>query len=133
MAEILSHHLPRERIVTRWHRGVRREYIRGRDYLQGRIKIELLFEDIKTNALEREKGGMAFVHVKNFRFNAKRAQDFHSANPEHDLLPHSHFEIAAIKLGRNEAVFGVVFGRVSVEEIKVAPGNAQFHDLGEHN
>src|SRR5436190_5755251 len=105
----------------------------GRRYdLKCRIKIELLFHDIQTNALERQERRMPFVHVKHVRLNSEGSERFHSANPEHDLLTHAHLKIAAIKLGSNQSILGFVFRNIRVEEVDVYPSDAQFPNPGKN-
>ena len=70
--------------------------------------------------------------MKHFRLDAERAQGFHAADAEHDLLPHSHFQIAAVKLGRNQSIFGVVLRRVGVEQIKIHAADVQLPNFREH-
>ena len=101
-------------------------------HLQCGIKIELLRDYAKANAFEREEGRMAFVHVKDFRLDPERAQCFDPADPKHDLLAHSHFQIAAIELGGDQPVLGIVFRSVGIEKIKADPAHLQLPDLGEN-
>src|SRR4029453_4668182 len=56
---------------------------------------------------------------------------FHAADPEHDFLAHPHFLIAAVKLGGDEAVFGVVFQNVGVEQKEIDSANVQLPDFRE--
>ena len=77
---------------------------------------------MQPNAFEREKSRVAFVHVEHFRVDAERAERFHSADAEHDLLAHPHFQIAAVKLRRDQTIFGVVLRRVGIEQIKIDRG-----------
>ena len=55
----------------------------------------------------------------------------YAANAEHDLLTHPHLLVAAVKLGGNQSVFGVVFRNVGVEQVNVDAADAQFPNLGE--
>src|SRR2546423_13628030 len=73
---------------------------------------------------------MTFVHVKIFRLIPKRAQDINAADPEDNPLPHSHFQIAAVKLGRNKAVFRFVFRNVGIEQIKLHAPDVKFPKAG---
>ena len=41
-----------------------------------------------------------------------------AADTEHDLLSHSHFEVAAVKLGSDESIFRVVLRDIGVEQVK---------------
>src|SRR5437899_13002644 len=100
---------------------MRSENIGGRYDLKCRIKIELLFQDIETNALERQERRMPFVHVKHVRLNSERSERFHSSDPEHDLLTHAHLEVAAIKFGINQSILGFVFRNRGVGEVDVYP------------
>jgi hypothetical protein len=43
-----------------------------RYYLQSRVKIELLLDDVATDALQREERRVPFVHVKYGRLDAER-------------------------------------------------------------
>src|SRR5205823_4792383 len=129
-AEIFAHHFARERIVSGWHRSVGGENIGRNGNLEGRIKIEPLLPDETTNPLETEKSGVSFVHVKNFRLDPERVQRIDAADAEHDFLSHSHFEIAAVKLGRNKAVFRVVFRNVGVEQVKLDAPDVKFPKAG---
>ena len=74
---------------------------------------------------------MSFIHVKNFRINAERGQGLDAANPEHQLLPHPHFEIATVKLGGDEPILGIVFGNVGIEKIKSDATDVQLPNFRE--
>src|SRR6266705_5315893 len=131
IAEIFAHHIPRERIVAGGHWRMRAENVRRGHDLERRIKLEFFLNDLPANALQREKRRVALVHVENFRVDLQRFQSFHAANAEHDFLAHPHFLIAAVKLGRDQAIFGVVFGNVGVEEEEIDPADRQLPNLGE--
>src|SRR5947199_1465680 len=118
-AEIFAHHLARERIVARRHWRVGGKNIGGRCDLKGGVKTEFLLRDEPSNALEAEKGGVAFVHVENVRLDPERAQGIDAADAEHDLLSHSHFEVATVKLGGDESIFRVVLRDIGVEQVKL--------------
>ena len=75
---------------------------------------------------------MSFVHVKHVRLDAERAERFHAADAEHDFLAHAHLEIAAIKLRGDQAVFGVVFRNIGIEQVEIDAADVQFPDLGEN-
>ena len=108
------------------------EDVRGRDELERRIKIEPFLRDMKADALEREKGRMAFVHVKHFGVNPERGQNFDPADAKHDLLPHPHFEIAAVKLGGDAPIFRGVLGNVGIEKVKAHSPDVELPDLGKN-
>ena len=111
LAEVFLHHLAREGVVARGHRRVSGEDIgRGHD-LEGGIKIELLLYNSQADAFEREEGRVALVHVEDLRVDPERAERFHAADAEHDLLAHPHFEIAAVELRRDQAIFRRVLRR----------------------
>ena len=105
---------------------MRGENICRRDHLKRRVKIELLLHDIETDALQREERRMPLVHVEHVRLNAERGERFDAADPEHYLLAHPHFEVAAVKLGGDQSVLGAVFRNIGVEQINVYPPDAQF-------
>src|SRR6266480_4174433 len=119
-------------IISRGNGSMRSENIGRRYDLKCRIKIELLFHDIETNALERQERRMPFVHVKHVRLNSERSERFHSANPEHDLLTHAHLKVAAVKLGSNQSILGFVFRNIGIEEVDVYPSDAQFPNPGKN-
>ena len=75
---------------------------------------------------------MPFVHVKYFRINPERAQRFHAADAQNNFLADAHFEIAAIKLGRDQAILGVVFRCVGIEQIQTDAADLQLPDFGEN-
>ena len=72
---------------------------------------------------------MAFVHVKNLRFDPEGGERFYAADAKNDLLAHAHFEIAAVKLGRDAAIFRFVLRDVGVEQVKGDAAHVQFPDL----
>ena len=90
------------------------------------VKIETLFFNQTPNAFECEKGGVAFVHVKNFRFDSEGIQSVDAADPKDDFLAHSHFEIAPIKLSRDQAVFRFVLRNIGVEQVKIDASDVKF-------
>src|SRR5690349_18789438 len=98
IAEILSHHLLRERIVSSGDWRVSGKNVGRRDDLKRRIKIEFLVGDVATNSFEREKRRMPFVHMIDIRFNPECAKRSNAADAEDDLLAHPHFLIPAVKL-----------------------------------
>ena len=108
------------------------ENIRRRHDLQRRIKFEFFLHDFAANALQREKGRMAFVHMENFRIDPERFERFYTANAEHDFLPHPHFLVTAIKLGGDEPIFGIVFWNVGVEQKQIDSADWQLPDFGKH-
>ncbi len=132
VAEVFPHHLPRKSVVARGHGRVGRENIGGGDHLEGGIEIEFFLRHIQPNALEREEGGMAFVHVKNFRLDPEGGERFHAAYAEDNLLPDAHFEIAAVKLGRDETIFRGVLRDIGIEQVKADAPDVQLPDFRPH-
>ena len=110
---------------------MRGENVRRSRDLQRGIEIQLLLDDVASDALEREKGRVAFVHVEDFGVDAERAERFDATDAKHDLLAHSHLEIAAIKLRGNETILRAVFRRIGIEQIKIDSANAEFPNLSE--
>src|SRR5205823_8470339 len=53
-----------------------------------------------------------------------------AADTEHDLLPHSHFEIAAVKLGCDESIFRAVLRDIGVEQVKFDASDLKFPNAG---
>ena len=84
------------------------------------------------NAFDAEKRGMAFVHVIHGRLHAERFQGSISADPEKNLLPDTHFQIPAIKLRGNLAVFGPVGRQIRVQQKKLDPADIHVPDLRVH-
>jgi len=64
--------------------------------------------------------------VKNVRLDPERVQGIDAADAEHDLLSHSHFEIAAVKLRRDQAIFRIVLRDIGVEQIKLNAPDVKF-------
>ena len=112
------HHLARERIVARGHRRMSGKDIGRCDDLERGIKIEFLLDDVESDAFEREKRGVPFVHVKHFGFDPERVQRFHPADPEHDFLAHPHLQVAAIKLSGEQSILGAVLRECRYREDK---------------
>jgi hypothetical protein len=102
------------------------------DYLERRIKIELLLDNVEANAFEREKRRVPFVHMKHIRFDPESAQRFDAADSEHDFLAHPHFQVSAIKLSGDQSVFSAVFRSVSIEKVDADPADTQFPKLGKN-
>ena len=75
---------------------------------------------------------MTFVHVKDFRLDSESGERFHSADAENDLLPDPHFEITAVKFGRDEPVFRLVLRDIGVEQVEADTPHAQFPNLRPH-
>ncbi len=73
---------------------------------------------------------MSFVHVKNFRLDPERVQRIDAADAEYDLLSHSHFEIAAVKLRRDKPISRVVLRNIGVEQIKLNAPDVKFPKAG---
>ena len=109
---------------------MRSENIGCRYHLQCGIKIEFLLHDIETNAFERQKSRVPFVHMKHIRLDAERGERFDATNSEHDLLAHAHLQIAAIELGSDQSILGAVFRNIGVEKIQTHSPNAQFPKFG---
>ncbi len=130
VAEVAAHHLARESVVPRRHGSVRGENISRRHDLQGGIEIEIFLCPQNPDALQREEGGVAFVHVENLRADPELTQSPHTADSQHHLLPDAHLEIAAVKLGRDQTILGRVLRHVGVEEVKIDPADVQLPDLG---
>src|SRR6478672_2476518 len=70
--------------------------------------------------------------MKHVRLDSKRAESFHTANPEYDFLAHAHLEIAAVKLRGDAPVLRAVLRNVGVEQIHVHAPDAQFPNPGEN-
>jgi len=61
---------------------------------------------------------------------SERAQSVDAADTEHNLLSHSHFEVAAVKLGGDESIFRVVLRDIGVEQVKFDATDLKFPDAG---
>jgi hypothetical protein len=90
-------------------------------HLKCGIEIQLLLRDEPPNPLEPEECGVSFVHVKDFRLDPEGVERVDAANPEHDFLAHSHFEVAAVELGGDATIIRIVLWDVGVEQVKFNP------------
>ena len=70
--------------------------------------------------------------MKDFRFDAERAERFHAADAEHDFLAHPHFQIAAVKFRRDQTILGAVFRRIGIEKVKADAADLELPDFREH-
>ena len=104
---------------------------RGDDLERG-IKIQFLIDHFAANPLKREKGRVAFIHMENFRLDTERVERLDAADPEHDFLTHSHLLIAAVKLGRDQSVFGIIFRNIGVEQEQIDSANLELPNLRQH-
>ena len=73
---------------------------------------------------------MSLVHVKHLWVNAEGIQGADATNPEDNLLPDPHFEVAAIQLLGNQTVFPRILLNIGIEQVKLYPANLQFPNLG---
>src|SRR4029453_7434563 len=94
------------------------------------VKIEFLLRDEPPNPFEPEKRGMPFVHMENLGLDSERVQGVYPTDAEHNFLAHSHFQVASVKLGGDETIFGVVFRDIGIEQIKADTADTQLPDLG---
>src|SRR5271157_6014910 len=82
---------------------------------------------------EREKRGVAFIHVVNRGLQANRLQGTVAANTKYDLLPDSRLAVPAVQLVGNTSVFGTLIGGyVRIEQIQRHPSNLHFPNLRVH-
>ncbi len=102
-----------------FHRGVRGEDAllpglgqRIREFLSG----GLLFAD----EFQREKRGVAFVHVEHGRLDAQRAEQADAADAEQDFLHDARRAVAAIDAEGQVAIVLLVLRQVGVEEVSRA-------------
>ena len=72
---------------------------------------------------------MALVHVIDLRMDAEGVQGSHAAYPEDDLLPDPHLQITAIKLFRDQTVFGRILLDIRIEQIEFDPADLELPDL----
>src|SRR6188508_1246458 len=75
---------------------------------------------------------MTFVQMANRRSFANSAKCSQSADSEYDLLLNAHFLVAAIKLGGDLAIIGMILGYVAIEQVKrhaadLDPPNFRLH------
>ena len=117
-SEILLDEVRSENLVPRRNRRVSREAGAGPNRLaRGRIIDVLLFHQ-DANSFEAAERGMAFVEMTDRRRLAQRSQRPQAPDSQHDLLLDPRLLVAAVKLGRDLAIIGVVLGNVAIEQVK---------------
>ena len=93
-------------------------------------KAEFAVAHIDAHLLEREKGGVAFVHVEDGGLEAHRLQGAHAADAEHDLLADAGIDIAAVeRIGDIAILRQNIFGDVGIEQIERDAAHVEPPDL----
>src|SRR5262245_44864629 len=101
--EVLFDHVEGKRVVSCRYRRVGREPCRAPHFLERLVEGRAVFDQF-TNALQRDKRGMALVEMPHGGFEAKRANDPDPSHAEDDLLLQAGLAIAAIEPGGQFAV-----------------------------
>jgi hypothetical protein len=105
------------RIVSRFHGRVRREDEARRRQRRASWK-ESAGMPSAARMLQREKGGMAFVHVEDAGMNAHCGECAIPADAQDDLLFEPHLAVAAVQLIGDVAILGSEVGiNVGIEEV----------------
>ena len=119
-----------EPVVARGDRGVGGEDIaRGAGF--ARLgKGEVLFLHEGADALERQEGRVAFVHVADAGLDAQGVEGPEPANAEQDLLADAHFPVAAVEVGGDLPVLGAVDFQVGVQQVERHAAHLGGPDLG---
>ena len=72
----------------------------------------------QAHTLDREKCGMALIHVIGRRLYANCFERSQSADAEHDFLPHPVVDVTAVKLIGDFAVLKLlIFKDVRIEQV----------------
>ena len=103
-----------------------RQYALTLDHKTGFIETQMFFFHEVSDSLQQCEGGMTLIEVKHRRLNPQGVQGATSTNSQKDLLPYSHFIVAAIESGSDRTHFGRIFGNVGVEEVKGYPAHIDF-------
>ena len=61
----------------------------------------------------------------------ERAERFHPADAEDDLLAHPHFQIAAVKFRGDQAILRRVLRRIGIEQVKIDAADLELPDFRE--
>jgi hypothetical protein len=128
LVEVAQHELAGERVVARGDRRVRREHRRRRDRL-ARRSIGQAALDALAHQLDREKRGVALVHVPHRRRETERAQHLDAADAEQHFLLQPHLAVAAVQLVRDRPVRLRVVGDVGVEQEHLDAPDGRAPDL----
>jgi hypothetical protein len=81
------------------------------------------------DVLNRQKRGVAFVHVMHRWPHTESFQCAVASDPEKDFLAHAHLQVAAIKLRGNFSVFGPVGWKIRIEQVELNPAHVHLPDL----
>src|ERR1700731_469924 len=130
--KMADHHLARESVVSGRHRSVSRKNVRRSDNLERRVIFQPFILRILADPLQGEKRGVALVHVINLRVDTEHIQGPDSTDPQDDLLPYSHFQVTAIQLCRDWAIFRGILLDIRIEQVKLDPADLQLPDLGRY-
>ena len=121
----------REAVDAGRHGRVRGEDVRGHHVLAGFVKGVAGGVDVRANALQREEGAVAFVHVENVGRKAHGAQRADAADAEDDFLADARVTADAIKTRGQTTIVGAVGGQIGVEQIQRHAADVGTPDLAD--
>ena len=87
-----------------------------------RLREALPGGHLLADQLQRQEGGVAFVHVEDRRLHAQRAQQPHAADAQQHLLHDARRAVAAIDAQGQVAEMLLVLRAVGVQQIDRARG-----------
>ena len=128
-AEVALQQVGGEMVDARLHRGIGGEDVAGADDLLGLAEPDAAFLHQEPNTFQGQEGGMPLVHVAHVGEDPQGAQGANAADPQQDLLQYAHLLIAAVELGRDQAIIGAVFLQVGVQQVERHPADLHPPDV----
>ena len=129
LAEELLQQFGGEMVDAGLHRCVRGEDVAGADDLAGLGEGDVALVHQQADALQRQEGGMPFVHVADIGDDPQGAQGADAADAQQDLLDHAHLLVADVELGGDQAVLGRVGLQVGVQQVERHPADLDAPDM----
>jgi len=116
-----------EAIVSGCHGGMSREDDGGGSGFASLAEGEAVFDHPSSQIFKRCESAVSFVEVHNGRFDIEGLQGAHAADSEEQFLADAGFQSGGIQSGGQQAVCGVVFREVGIEqeELAAAGGHAE--------
>ena len=111
---------------------MRGENVVGTAGFKGFVETESLFFDQKAHAFDRQERRVAFIHVPHGGLQAETMERPQAADSQHDFLADASHCVAAVQLGGDLAVLGViVFGDVRIQQVQLHTPDIDAPDLDE--
>ena len=129
----MVHHARIEQVDAGRYGRVGGEDVAGAGGFQGLFEAELLVAHEEADLFQRQKRGVAFVHVEHRGFEPHGLQRAHAADAQHDFLADARIDIAAVEgIGDVAVLRQHVFGNVGVQQVERDAAHVQLPDLNEH-